>query len=509
MTKKARETGPKIVWRGGTESDRATARAYLDLRAARFGGAGFVALIPEGETRATTDRATAERLAAAMLANRQAEQQQAERLGLRRELGLRDYANRHLEAKTKAGRFSALWLLNLATYLDRAVVYFDVVQAAQADTAAERRRTAGPRNLATISAPDVSAFAEWLGTQQSGRRGGATLGQQSVRHHLSALSGVFARAVAQGHLPANPVAALVDRPSVPKSRTRLLQPWETALLLESARTLPREGRNGRAPLACAHALLAFYAYTGARENEARSMDVQDVDFTRGELHLRGTKTSGSDRYVPLHPPLRALLVDHVRTLGRLSGPLFPGYRSERFGSWSKTLDSIAARAGFTRGEVRSRNLRVTYASDRLTCDGVDVQTVRQELGHTSLALLDRVYARSQRRADRMGAGGMEYSLARWACPELAERVQQMGAAPASAPERADVVHTFLASVAHLGVKRAESETGVPYAVVQRLRAGRASTVKGKTLDRMLAHLRTVERQPREQQPDGACSRRIA
>jgi hypothetical protein len=47
------------------------------------------------------------------------------------------------------------------------------------------------------------------------------------------------------------------------------------------------------------------------------------------------------------------------------------------------------------------------------------------------------------------------------------------------------------------------------AVVQRLRAGRASTVKGKTLDRMLAHLRTVERQPREQQPDGACSRRIA
>jgi hypothetical protein len=81
-------------------------------------------------------------------------------------------------------------------------------------------------------------------------------------------------------------------------------------------------------------------------------------------------------------------------------------------------------------------------------------------------------------------------------------MQQIDAAPASAPERADVVHTFLASVAHLEVKRAERETGVPCAVVQRLRAGRASTVNGKTLDRMLAHLRTVEHQPREQQPGG-------
>lgn len=35
-----------------------------------------------------------------------------------------------------------------------------------------------------------------------------------------------------------------------------------------------------------------------------------------------------------------------------------------------------------------------YASDRLTCDGTDVQTTRQEMGHSSLALLDKEPAQS-------------------------------------------------------------------------------------------------------------------
>jgi hypothetical protein len=280
---------------------------------------------------------------------------------------------------------------------------------------------------------------------------------------------------------------------VPKSRTRLLQPWETALLLESARTLARDGRGRRAPLACAHPLLATLVYTGVRENEARGMNVEDVDFGRGEIHVRGTKTSGSDRYVPLHAPLRPILLEHVRGLGRLSGPLFPGAQGERFGSWSKTLDAIATRAGFARGEVRTRMFRVGYASDRLTCDGTDVQTTRQEMGHSSLALLDKVYARSQRRADRMGAAGMDYRLERWACPDLAERLEAMQAVPRGELERADVVRRFLASVQGMGIKSAAAASGVDRAVIQRLRSGAALSVKGKTLDRMVAHLERVER----------------
>lgn len=306
------------------------------------------------------------------------------------------------------------------------------------------------------------------------------------------MSGVFARAVAEGHLAANPVAQLVDRPGVPKSGTKLLAPWQIALLLLSARTLPREGMGGRAPYPHAHALLSFLVYSGSREDEARRMDVQDVDFNRGELHIRGTKTAGSDRYVPMPAPLRAVLLDHVRTLGRLSGPLFPSAQGGRVGSWTKSLDSIARRAGFAPGEVRTRRFRVSFASDVLTVDGADPSTVRHWLGHSSLALLDRTYARSQRRADRMGAV-FSYEVDRWMCPELAERLEAMGAAPASERERADVVQRFLASVAHLGVKAAEKESGVDRAAIQRLRTGAASTVKSKTLAAMAAHLRRLER----------------
>ena len=476
----------RIIWRlRGRDTE---ARAYLDARAL---GSGRIALVAEGQTRATTDPDTARRLAAALLAELTARQVTAERLGLRAELALRDFADGHLAAKTASGRYSARWLLNLASCLDRAVPFFDSVQAERATSAAERKRCRGPRNLGTIGVPDVTAFARWLAGQDNGR--GGVLGAQSVRHHLSALSGLFRRAVAEGLLPVNPVAQLVDRPGVPKSRTRLLAPWETALLLESVRTLARDGRGARAPLACAFPLLAFFVYTGARENEARGTDVQDVDFGRGEILIRGTKTSGSHRYVPLHPPLRPILLEHVRTLGRLSGPLFPGARGERFGAWTKTLDAIARRAGFAPGEVRTRTFRVGYASDRLTCDGVDPGTVRHELGHASLALLDRVYAAAQRRAERMGVGGMDYTLARWAVHgELAERLEAMQAAPASEAERADVVRRFLASVAGLGIKAAAAETGVDRAAIQRLRTGAASTVKGRTLARMRDYLSRVQ-----------------
>jgi integrase len=62
----------------------------------------------------------------------------------------------------------------------------------------------------------------------------------------------------------------------------------------------------------------------------------------------------------------------------------------------KLLDHIAARGGWKPGEVRSRMLRHTYASCRLqTLDHgapVSFYTVSRELGHSSLAMVDRVYA---------------------------------------------------------------------------------------------------------------------
>jgi integrase len=61
------------------------------------------------------------------------------------------------------------------------------------------------------------------------------------------------------------------------------------------------------------------------------------------------------------------------------------------------LDRVAVRAGFPKGRIRARMLRVTYATTRLqTLDrGAPVArwTVEKELGHGSGKMLEAVYGR--------------------------------------------------------------------------------------------------------------------
>ena len=444
-------------------------RAYADLR--DF-GAGRVALVPEGETRATTDADVAEELLRQQL-NRLSEQRRNRvLLGLDPEADLASYAVRHLQLKADSGEYSERWLTNSENYLARAVVFFTRYQhATEEDPEPEPR----PRNLAAISVPDVRAYASWLQRQPNGR--GGTQGKQAVRHHLNALSNVFKRAISEGKLEMgrNPVAAMMDKPSVPITTTKLLEVDELILLIESARTLPRGGAGGRERLACAYELLATFALAGLRENEARQMDVHDVDFAAACIDVRGTKTRGSVRMVPLHPQLAEILAPYVQRLGRASGPLFPGRDGERFGRWTRTLDAIAARLGYAPGEVRTRRFRVSYATHRSTCDGVDANTVRLELGHGSLAMMERVYARAQRRSQRMGQA-MAFRVEDLG-PEHADVLAKLrsGWEPAAGhrAQRRELVRRFLAAVKGRSAPQVEALTGIPAPTINRLRAGQS------------------------------------
>jgi integrase len=61
------------------------------------------------------------------------------------------------------------------------------------------------------------------------------------------------------------------------------------------------------------------------------------------------------------------------------------------------LDRVAKRAGFPKGRIRPRMLRVTYCSARLqTLDGgrpIAKSTVAGELGHHSSVMVETVYTR--------------------------------------------------------------------------------------------------------------------
>jgi hypothetical protein len=130
--------------------------------------------------------------------------------------------------------------------------------------------------------------------------------------------------------------------------------------------------------------LCLAVYLGGRLSEIESkLDWSEVDLEANVLRLRGTKTSASDREIPIPEPLAAILSDvpHERRVGLVAG---------RWGSVRRDLAQACERAGIER--VTPNDLRRTYAS-WLVNAGVPLQQVSRLLGHKSIRMVDLVYGK--------------------------------------------------------------------------------------------------------------------
>lgn len=466
----------RIYWRNQGSVDR----AYADLRDL---GGGLVALIPPNEKRATTDPEIAEELLLQRVTTLKEQRRNRVLFGLDPDADLAQYIEHHLQAKAESGRYSAAWLQSTRVYLARAVAYFTSYQRATEEFPKPEPR---PRNLATIGVTDVGEYARWLKTQPN-RRGGV-LGPGSRRHHLNVLSGLFRRAISEGKLKPgqNPAASFLDKPSAPRSRTTWFEADELALLLESARRLVSQPRGAgrRGPLSCAYELLATFILTGAREEEIRRLQIGHVDFDAKLVEVPGTKTELSDRLVPLHPQLHEILEPYVARLDRSGGHLFVTDSGEPIGDWRKTLDAIAMRAGWSRGQIRTRAFRTSYITHRLACieagAPIDPYQVAREVGHADLRLIMTVYGRVQRRRIRMVELAFRVDAIG---PGLRPRLDALDVPPQHPLEdrkRVSLVQRFLAATAEMSTRGLQAETGISQPTIVRLRSGRQRTVKGKT-----------------------------
>lgn len=112
----------------------------------------------------------------------------------------------------------------------------------------------------------------------------------------------------------------------------------------------------------------------------------------------GSKTEYRHRDVPLWPQLREILEEYLEDRGWPAAHelLFPSPRTGKMiRDLRKTLDAIAVRAGWDQGDIRTRLFRKTYCAARLqTLDNgapVSEFTVTREMGHSSPAMVRRVY----------------------------------------------------------------------------------------------------------------------
>ena len=126
-------------------------------------------------------------------------------------------------------------------------------------------------------------------------------------------------------------------------------------------------------------LFIFYLLSGVRLSEALTIEVSDIDYNQGIIHIKGTKTITSDRRIPLTTELRTLL----KKINKKSGRLFP-------------YSANAVKCSFKRLKVQYNlpysihSLRHTYAT-RLIESGASMKFVQVVLGHSSYEVTANIY----------------------------------------------------------------------------------------------------------------------
>lgn len=126
--------------------------------------------------------------------------------------------------------------------------------------------------------------------------------------------------------------------------------------------------------------LAAYVFTGARRSEIWRVEADDVNLAHNVLRIRGTKTSGADRFIPIAEELRPVV---ERRLREADGPLWPEYDE-----W-EMFQRACKRAAI--GSVSANDLRRTFCS-WLAQAGVPLLVTVRLMGHKSARMVERVYA---------------------------------------------------------------------------------------------------------------------
>ena len=226
----------------------------------------------------------------------------------------------------------------------------------------------------------------------------------TLNRDLNALRAMLSRAVEWGHLRVHPMAAVRSLREDKTGRLRYLRPDEESRLRQSLKDRDDERRRERDsanawrrergyeqwPSLGVYTdnltpLVVLALNTGLRFGELTGLRWTDVDLTLAVLAVRGAEAkSGKTRYVPLNSEAKATLQEIQSNLDGEECFVFPGRDSSTQLTDIKTSwKPLLVRAKVT--GFRFHDLRHTFAS-KLVMAGVDLNTVRELLGHADIKM---------------------------------------------------------------------------------------------------------------------------
>jgi len=214
------------------------------------------------------------------------------------------------------------------------------------------------KNLYEITVEDIERF--------KAVRSRSKVGPATVNRNLATIKTLFNKAVEWGKIENSP-AKNVKFLREPSGRLRYLEKEEIKKLLSncSAHLKP---------------IVTLALFTGMRRGEILGLKWQDVDFQRGIIYLLDTK-NGAKREVFVNALVRKAL---VCTRKNPESPyIFCAKNGRPYHDIRKSFWTALKKSGIL--NFRFHDLRHTFAS-QLVMAGVDINTVRELLGHKDIRM---------------------------------------------------------------------------------------------------------------------------
>ncbi len=250
--------------------------------------------------------------------------------------------------------------------------------------------------------PDINAWVieKW---RKERLESGIKIG--TVNRDISSLKACMSRAVEWGVIDKHPLVAVKPKREDRSGVVRYLDPCEEGRLRDALNARDREIREGRErgnawraergqdpmPALGRYAdhltpMVLVSINTGLRRGELFNLVWSDIALTAPipSLTVRGEGAkSATTRHVPLNPEAVAVLTTWLEQQANKTGLVFKNADGERFNNTKRSWASLLADARIE--SFRWHDMRHHFAS-RLVMAGVDLNTVRELLGHSDLKM---------------------------------------------------------------------------------------------------------------------------
>ena len=279
------------------------------------------------------------RLAETVLKKRKVEITEGRYLDIKRQhkIKFEDFADEYLELHSKVNNKS--WKKSDLTNINILKLYFS------------------GRYLYEITTKDIEKFKAERIKEISPAR---------LNRNLACLKCMFNKAIQWGKLEQNP-AKLVKLLKENNKRVRYLEKEEISRLFENCSKHLKP-------------IVVLALNTGMRKGELLNLKWQDVDYKRGIIYLLDTKNR-EKREIPLNEMGKTAL---IRTLKHPESPyVFCDKNGRPFGEIRKSFFTALKNSAII--NFKFHDLRHTFAS-QLVMSGIDLNTVRELLGHKSLKM---------------------------------------------------------------------------------------------------------------------------